>query len=235
MIPKVIFKFDKNKDLRNIWKTCNSKLSWGHDFKKNIPKEVIRICKGKKFEKCKKELENSTKAWRNINLIKIQISTLNKAWKTIEKEYFQRLKKITKKSFPCKEIYSYLTTSPRCPYNPNGKIPYFYFPFFTGLPSILHTAGHEIMHIQVHKDFWRKIKKEIGDKKTHDIKEALTILLNLEFIDLWGVVDRGYPNHQKLREYIKKQWKKKKDFNILLDKCIKYIKNNNDKRNNQTR
>jgi len=52
----------------------------------------------------------------------------------------------------------------------------------------------------------------------------LTILLNLEFKDLWFVEDRGYDVHKELRNFISDEWKKEKDFEKLLDKCILYLK-----------
>jgi hypothetical protein len=88
-------------------------------------------------------------------------------------------------------------------------------------------AGHELMHIHLHNtDWWKRVKRKMGQEKTHDLKEALTELLNLEFRNLWIVEDKGYPNHAKLREFISKKWKKDKDFDKLTDNCIKWIKKN---------
>jgi hypothetical protein len=81
------------------------------------------------------------------------------------------------------------------------------------------------MHLH-NTDWWDKVEKKLGNKKTHDLKEALTELLNLEFKDLWIVDDRSYPNHIQLREFIKKEWMKEKDFDKLTEDCIKWIKKN---------
>ncbi len=81
------------------------------------------------------------------------------------------------------------------------------------------------MHIHLHNTYWwKKVEDEIGYDKTHDLKEAFTELLNLEFRDLWIVKEKGYPNHEILRKYISKQWKNKKDFDKLTDNCINWIK-----------
>ena len=56
------------------------------------------------------------------------------------------------------------------------------------------------------------------------LKEALTVLLNLEFKDLWFIEDEGYKKHKELREFIAQEWKKEKDFEKLLKKCVKYLK-----------
>lgn len=221
----VTFKFDKEKDLFNIWETCNSELSYGYDFKKYISKDIIKICKGKKFEECKKELIKKRDLFYKKQHIKMSTQLLDNSWASIEKEYFKRLEKITKEEFPFKRVNAYLTTSQRCPYRPHWRPPAFYSPFLNSLIQQLQAGGHELMHIHLHNiNWWEKTEKEIGYKKTHDLKEALTELLNLEFKDLWFSTDFGYPNHKKLRLYINKQWKKEKDFNKLTDNCIKWIK-----------
>ena len=80
------------------------------------------------------------------------------------------------------------------------------------------------MHLYFHKFYWNKIETEIGKEKTGDLKEALTILLNLEFKDLWFVEDLGYESHKELRNFIMEKWKEEKDFETLLDKCVEYLK-----------
>ena len=121
-----------------------------------------------------------------------------------------------------KDIFAYLTTVGICPYDPDE--PSFMFSLFYSLPSTLQTCGHEIMHLYFHRFYWETITKKVGKDKTADLKEALTVLLNLEFKDLWFAEDKGYEPHQTLRKFIEKEWKKKKDFNVLMEKCVKYLK-----------
>ena len=222
---KVEFKFDKEKDMYNYWETVNYGKSYGYDFTKHLPKEIIKICKKKDFNKCRKQLLKSIKNIYKNRLLKDTPKYLQESWNKINKEYFKRLEKITKKKFPNKKINVFLTTIPRCPYRPYWSPPAFYVPIFSSIPHVLQICGHELMHIHLHNtDWWNKVEKELGNKKTHDLKESLTELLNLEFKELWIVKDEGYPNHKKLREYIHQQWKKKKDFDELTKKCIKKIK-----------
>ena len=54
-MPKVIFKFDKEKDLWNHWHKSNYKTQ-SEKFQQNAT--IKKICEGKKFEECKKELLN---------------------------------------------------------------------------------------------------------------------------------------------------------------------------------
>jgi len=97
---------------------------------------------------------------------------------------------------------------------------------FSDIEMLKVTCAHELMHLQFHYYFEENLRKTITKKQFKDIKEALTILLNIEFKDILKKKDLGYPNHKNLRDFIEKQWKKKKDFDILLDKCVNYLKNN---------
>ncbi len=219
--PKVIFKFDREKDIYNIWETCNKASSW-YDHKKNVSKNYLEICEGKKFDDCKDELKKSKEGMYKSGFIELYTNSIQEAWNKINKEYFERLKKIMKKPICSKNFTGYITTMVRCPYN--YKDSSFMVSFFRPLLNVLCTTGHEIMHIQFHNTYWEKAEKQIGKNKTADLKESLTALLNLEFKDLWFVDDIGYEPHKELRELIVKEWKKKPDFDILMNKYVKYLK-----------
>ncbi|MDO8516634.1 MAG: hypothetical protein Q7S33_00770 [Nanoarchaeota archaeon] len=220
-MTKVNFKFDKEKDLYNIWETCNSKSNW-YNFKQNVTSNVLKICGGKEFEDCKNELENIAEKIYKSSLINIFVESVNKSWEGINNEYFNRLEKIMKKPICSKDFTAYLTTAGRCPYDPEEKT--FFFSFFNSLPNAMNTTGHEIMHLQFHEYYWQDTEKQLGKEKTADLKEALTVLLNLEFNDLWFAKDIGYEPHKELRKFIANEWKKEKDFDVLIEKCVDYLK-----------
>lgn len=217
---RVIFKLDKEKDLWNYWDKSNRKSPWA-EFK--IPERIKKICEGKKIEECKEELANYLSKIHNSKITFLFIESVEKAWKEIEEEFFRRMDKLMKWGYDM-DINAYLTTAGTCPYDPDE--PSFMFSLFSNLPSAIKTCGHEIMHLYFHKFYWDKIEKQIGEEKTADLKEALTVLLNLEFKDLWFVDDTGYECHKEIREFISTEWKKETDFEKLLDKCIAYLKNN---------
>lgn len=221
-MPKVIFKFDIEKDLWNNWDTVNYISPWEGKRLKKIP-ILDEMCKGKKFEECKEELEKFCKPMHNSQLLPLIIESFQKAWDKVNDEFFKILEKITGKNFPFEKVTAYLTTQQRCPYDP--KEPSFMVGMFSSIPHALKTCAHELMHIHFHNTDWPKIEKQIGKEKTADLKEALTVLLNLEFRNLWILKDKGKESEsqQKLRTFIENQWKKKKDFNFLLDKCVKYL------------
>ncbi len=228
MSTQVIFKFDKEDDLKNIWDTCNDNENvYGINFKDYVPKNILKICEGKKYGKCKKELEKALNYIYKSKVIEVIVESFNKGWKKIEKEYFERLEKIMKCSFKSKKVVAYLTNSPRCPYYPDTKPPIFHTFFSGNVLTTIQVAGHELMHIQFHNSkYWKICEKELGNKKTYDLKEALTILLNLEFQDLLVLEDEGYLNHAELRKYITKEWKKEKNLDKLISNSIKWIKKN---------
>lgn len=219
-MTRVIFKFNKEKDLWNHWHKSNWKSSWAN---LKIHPEIKKICEGKEFDECKGKLSNYLEKIQNSELINLEIKSLREYWKKIETEFFERMNKLMKNVFT-EDIFSYLTTAGICPYNPDE--PSFMFSLFYSLPHQLQTCGHEIMHLYFHKFYWDKIESKIGKEKTGDLKEALTILLNIEFRDLWFHKDYGYEPHKKLREFISIEWKKEKDFEKLLEKCIEYFKKN---------
>lgn len=225
-MPQVIFKFDKEKNIWNIWDTANFKPTYGADLSNSMPKKVREVCQGKTFQECKNELKDNHKRIHSSKVIPILVDAINKSWMEINDEFFSRLQKIMKKKIKPTKFEGYLTTVGRCPYD--YKDNFFFYPLNNPILNILKTAGHEIMHIHFHQTYWKEVEKEIGKEKTGDLKEALTVLLNLEFKDLWFVEDQGYPNHDKLRDFISKQWKKEKDFDVLLKKSIKWIKNHPD-------
>lgn len=215
---KVVFGFDKEKDLWNHWDKSNWNPSFGN-FK--VHPKTLEICKGKKFEECKDELSNHFKRIYESELIDIHSKAVEKAWRGIEGKFFDRMDKLMKNKFD-KDITAYITTSPVCPYD--TKEPSFMYSFFSSLPGALGTCGHEIMHLYFHEFYWEGVERKIGEKKTGDLKEALTVLLNTEFKDLWFSEDKGYEEHKELRKFIAEEWKKEKDFDNLLEKCVEYLK-----------
>ncbi|MBU2576139.1 MAG: hypothetical protein KKF50_00275 [Nanoarchaeota archaeon] len=218
-MAKVTFISDIEKDMENIWNKCNKKPKFGN-FKINPSLE--KICIGKKFEEAKPELEKYLKATYDSPYIETFRKVMQELWDKIEVQFFDRMNSLMKKEYK-KEIKSYITTLNICPYNPLE--PSFIVSLFYPLQRAILTCGHEIMHLYFHEFYWNEVEKRIGPKKTGDLKEALTILLNLEFIDLWLTRDGGYNEHKELREFISKTWKEEKDIEKLLEKCIIFLNN----------
>lgn len=217
-MPKVSFNINLEKDIENIYDKCTLGVPYGKNW--NIDPNLKKICEGKTIEEVRKELENYLgKIYDSPYLEAFRKSSEN-LWNKIEKEFFERMDYLMKNKYS-KDIKSYITTISICPYDPDE--PFFMISLTTPLQVAMMVCGHEIMHLYFHEFYWDTIEKQIGEKKTGDLKEALTVILNLEFKDLWLIDDNGYEEHKELREFISKSWKEEKDFDKLLGKCVNYL------------
>jgi hypothetical protein len=217
-MPHVSVISDIVADMKNIHDKCNKKPNFGNF---QLSPNLEKICKGKTFEEARPELESYLKLLYESHYIKTFQKTIQELWDNIEKEFFKRMDTLMKESFT-EDIKAYITTIGICPYNP--KEPSFMVSLNYSIQRAIGTFGHEIMHLYFHKFYWYYVEEKIGPKKTGDLKEALTVLLNHEFIDLWLNYDVGYDEHKDLREFISTCWKEEKDFEKLLEKCIDYLK-----------
>jgi len=221
-MPKVTFKFDIVKDSKTYYDAVNKGNAWGYDFSNSVKPEVKNMLKGKSWDKVKVKLGDMLKKGYKEKE-KEQNSLAKKiegGWRKVEKRYFTKLEKVTKRKIYHENFTAFFVTIGRCPYYP--KEHGFAVSLFGKETNL--TIAHEIMHLQFHHYFEDKITKEIGENKFQDLKEALTELLNIEFKNVILGTDLGYPNHKQLREFISKSWKEEKDFDVLLNKCIKYLK-----------
>ena len=189
-MTKLIFKFDKEKDLYNIWETCNKSSAW-FDHKKFVSPMFLEICEGKEFSECKKELKKLRSKMYNSGTIEIFVEAMQKAWNKINDKYFKKLEKIMKKPICYKQFTCFPTTITRSPYDLK-EYKWFMVSFFHGIIQAMVTCAHELMHLQFHKTYWDEVEKELGHDDTDHLKEALTVLLNLEFSDILFGFDRIY-------------------------------------------
>lgn len=114
------------------------------------------------------------------------------------------------------DIIVYLTINNRCPYSISENL------FFVSVAntSALRTTLHELWHFYTWYKFDEKEQERIGFEKYNDIKESLTVLLNVECKHLLpkGVEDTGYPQHQDTRNKILKLWEQNSDIDFVWKK-----------------
>jgi hypothetical protein len=79
---------------------------------------------------------------------------------------------------------------------------------------------HELWHFYTWYKFGEDEQERLGMEKYNDIKEALTVLLNVECEHLLpeGVTDYGYPQHQELRKEILSLWQENPDIDFIWKK-----------------
>lgn len=224
-MPILKFELDQDRDIRNTWELCNVQSPWTETTEKMPLKEDYKnLWKGKDLDKCREEIWDSMKRLYYLGIVEAFRTSVEKSWAGLNQEYFSRLERITGRQIYTDNFTAYMTTVGRCPYNPKDNS--FMISIRRPLLQGLRTSGHELMHLQFSHYFWNEITTQIGNAKIADLNESLTVLLNSEFGDLWMVEDIGYPTHQKLRKFIASEWKKEPNFDVLIDKCIEYLKVN---------
>lgn len=222
---KINFKIDMNKDFENYYEAVNTKEHYGKkDWDKGMSKHIKKLIGNKNREEaCKSSLFYFQKSYEKYNkYFTLFLKQVEGYWKLIEEEFFKRIEKITSRKFPPDEFTVYLTTIFRCPYDYKEK--WFMISFLQHPLFCAKIIAHELMHFHFIHYNWESIEKQIGENKTNDLKEALTVLLNLEFRDLFFFEDRGYKGHKRLREFIIKTWKKERNYDKLLNKCVEFLK-----------
>lgn len=142
------------------------------------------------------------------------VKRLEYNWRQIEKQFIARTEKIFQFSYPASQITAYLTTNQRSTYNIQEN--FFFVNFSSKFPN--HTIMHELLHFYTwhafHDDL---IENGIDEKQYNNIKESLTELLNIEFIDLMdGAHDDGYPQHIELRKKIRQLWSETKSLKKVI-------------------
>lgn len=133
-------------------------------------------------------------------------------WDSISHEYQKIAEEVFRVTLP-NDVTTYLTTNDRYPYDIANGI--FFVPLF--FKSARQTVMHELWHFYTWYRFGADWEEKLGAEKYNDIKEALTILLNVECKHLLpeGDADKGYPQHQELRQKILELWGEEKDMENL--------------------
>ena len=133
-------------------------------------------------------------------------AALQKSWDSVGADFERRAEKAFGLGID-DEITAFLTVAGRYPYSIENK---FFFVSTRG-PSANPVAMHELWHFYTHYKFGAAFKG-IGPAKFNEIKESLSVLLNIECPDLMGgETDCGYPQHQALRRVVSVAWLEIKD------------------------
>lgn len=208
---QVKFKYDKEKD---IWCLLNKgKSSSNSQTPTKIYEKLVAECG-----------ENLTPEVTSIfiekyildNSINLEERTreFQKDWDEVSIEFQKRARAIFGVSLP-QNVTAYLTVNTRCPYSIENN--YFYVSIQG--TSARKTVLHELWHFYTWYGVGPEQEQKVGKQKYNDLKEALTVLLNIECRDLLpeGVEDAGYPQHKELREKILNFWAKEKNMSSLWE------------------
>jgi isopentenyldiphosphate isomerase len=227
------FQVNEESDI-NIWLRFlkSNKATYGLNFLELLPKEFLSKLLNKS-EKEQKEiiLEHIKQYYTEENLNKFRIDSYNKIKDKFDL-IIERLEQIHNKKLPVKRIIVKYTTFTACPYIYQGKKSQTYGLYLNNLVIEnniqIMVFSHEVIHLFFHYYFEDYcLDKGLSKNQTSDLKEAITVLLNLELKDIIEIEDKGYLDHISLRQVISEIWQsqpKDKDFLQLLDNVIKIMK-----------
>lgn len=199
---KVTFYYDKEKDiwcLLNVGKSSTNSNSQVPT--KQYQQFVAQYGENPTFEMASEFIEKYVV--QNEIDIQDRIRAFQKDWDNVSEEYQKRAQSIFGVSLS-DNIVAYLTINSRCPYFIDNN--YFYVSLESVAPT--RTIMHELWHFYT----WYALigeEEKLGAQRYNDIKESLTVLLNVECKDLLleGIIDHGYPQHQDMRQKILEYWK----------------------------
>ncbi len=193
---KLIFEYNKERD---IWCLLNKGKSSNNNPNPTKVYELLITKYGEnQTEETVSNFIDEYLLGHNVN-IKTYIEKYLTEWLQIANEYYKRAEAIFGVTLP-QDITAYLTVNNRNPYSIENNFLYVTVPRETVRKNIMH----ELWHFYTWYRFGVTEEEKLGKEKYNTIKEALTVLLNVECADLmpYGLTDEGYPQHQILRKKI---------------------------------
>ncbi len=150
------------------------------------------------------------------DLYQLSTATLETAWELRQKQIIERLETLFEEPFGFEKIAVNFTTLPIRPYNFEKR--YLMVGFQQSLFSQLKTIVHELFHFMLHAHYDKYLEDKIDNFEHYEtIKEALTVFINSDFLDLVMVADKGYPKEQQLRQQLLQLDREEYDFEGVLD------------------
>ena len=211
---KLTFTYDRDRD---IWCVLNyGKTSTNSPTPTKVYEELVRQY-GEQVSKSDIgtfiESYLSSRA-TDINSI---VEQFQSKWDSVSSEYEKRAEEVFGIVLP-NDTTAYLTINNRCPYNIEKNM------FFVSAygPSPTKTVMHELWHFYTWFKYGVEWEEKLGKAKYNEIKEAFTVLLNVECKELLpeGLTDRGYSQHQELRQRILDIWSKDRNMDNLWQALV---------------
>jgi predicted CopG family antitoxin len=212
---KLKFTYDKKED---IWCLLNKgKSSNNSPNPTKAYEQLVEFAGENPNENSTSEFIDKYISEKNINIDEL-IKKYQEESNKILGEYQRIAENIFRVSLK-KDITAYLTINTRCPYRIKENM------FFVSVSNInfIKTIMHELWHFYTWYKFGKDVQQTIGNKKYNDVKESLTVLLNVECRHLLheGDCDTGYLQHKQLRGEILKLWKQNPNIDFVWDEITK--------------
>lgn len=220
----VTFVVDKELDIKNNLTTFNFyKRNKERGFQQRLDENFEKYLKLASEEEIRSEIEKNIKSlYEKEGKLLSLADDINKEWIKIEGAFISKLEKVYKFPFPYTSIKGVLSSASRWGYSLTEG--WFATGMFRNKFFAIDTAAHELSHFMFHK-YYDKVCEEKGLSKNQmwDVKEAFTVLLNIEFGEFMFQTDSGYAPHAKLREVIAESWRKYRDFDKVLAEAIAFV------------
>ena len=211
---KILFEYNQEKD---VWCLINyGKTSMNSPIPTKMYQELISRCGEHSTNEQAVSFIDEYKNSNNLNE-KDYVKRYTEDWLLIDEKYKEIAERVFGKSLH-NDVIAYLTINNRCPYSIEDNM------FFVQMPaySARKTSMHELWHFYTWQVFGKEWEDKLGKQKYNEIKEALTVLLNVECKHLLPVriTDNGYPQHKELRKRILSLWEEEKDMQKLWNKLV---------------
>ncbi len=192
----MVLKFieDIDRDVKNLQSSLVSQSSYAVYPMKYLPKDIaqeklndaeyLKEYLSKRFYETGKVSEFRDWLIKNVNSSEIQSD----------------LEELMRKKFKAEDIKAYITIFGLGRYNFERNLFYIIYKDPEQERKIrISNIYHELMHFLFHIYFWEEYEKaDLSEPQIHDLKESLTVLLNLILEKLGLPPDNGYPKHQEL-------------------------------------
>ena len=211
---QLVFSYNSERDVENFIKSTESVNRKNYTkFQNMYIKTYVESFDVEKVKHFIKEYIKTNK----IDIEK-EINLTRARWLKIENLFIERAKKIFGIQYPEITITVYLTNNERCTYNIQEN----YFFVKMGSQFSNNIIMHELFHFYTYYALGKKLLENgLAKDLYNDLKESLTELLNIEFSDLMdGKADKGYPQHQEMRNEIKELWLKDKNIKSLVGRLL---------------
>lgn len=223
------FTYNLNRDLGNYHQSVVAWQRPDHDTQ-DVPDKVYNQLP----QKLRASLEKAQNQEKKLTVVKaflkeqeatyrelyqLSAATPSTAWELRQEQAIKRLEKLFEKPFVFEKIAVNFTTLPIRPYNFEKR--YLMVGFRQSLFGQLKTVVHELFHFMLHARYDKYLEDKIDNFEHYEtIKEALTVFINSDFLDLVMVSDTGYPKERELRQKLLQLDRNEYGFVEILDYLV---------------
>jgi len=204
---KIKVSFNLEWEVLNWYETICGKSAYGLNtgnkwplgkIPEDVPGQIDCKDKSVALDKIRELIPKMIKEPENKKFMDAVMEVAEKRWVAVEDEYLGRLSEMldVPRSDFWDDYRAYFTFAVRSPFDQNAFM-------FSGFQKFIDSAAHEVMHIEFLKAYYDYSEERgLSEDQIGHLKEALTVLLNIDMSDILTKPDEGYTNHQELRQQI---------------------------------